>query len=96
MEDYQKIVREKKLPGVGQTVRSKKFGTLWRVLEKKEVWNNIDPHPKTGRPPDDPGHLSHVLEGSGFDHAGGGQDDGLFVHPVRQHLPTQLGHRALT
>lgn len=50
MEDYQKIVREKKLPGVGQTVRSKKFGTLWRVLEKKEVWQNIDPDPKTGDP----------------------------------------------
>lgn len=50
MEDYQKIVKEKKLPDVGQTVRSKKFGTLWRVLEKKEVWQNIDPDPKSGEP----------------------------------------------
>jgi hypothetical protein len=50
MEDYQKIVREKKLPSVGQTVRSKKYGSLWRVLEKKEVWQNIDPDPKTGEP----------------------------------------------
>ena len=41
MEDYTKIEREKKLPSVGQTVRSKKFGTLWRVMEKKEVWQNI-------------------------------------------------------
>ena len=48
MEDYQKIVKEKKLPSVGQTVRSKKFDTVWRVLEKKEVWQNIDPDPKTG------------------------------------------------
>jgi hypothetical protein len=48
MEDFQKIIREKKLPSVGQTVRSKKFGTLWRVMEKKEVWQNIDPDPKSG------------------------------------------------
>ncbi len=48
MEEYQKIMREKKLPSVGQTVRSKKFGTMWRVMEKKEVWQNIDPDPKTG------------------------------------------------
>ncbi len=48
MEEYQKIMREKKLPSVGQTVRSKKFGTSWRVMEKKEVWQNIDPDPKTG------------------------------------------------
>jgi hypothetical protein len=48
MEDFQTITQEKKLPRVGQTVRSKKFGTLWRVMEKKEVWQNIDPDPKTG------------------------------------------------
>ena len=50
MQDFQKITREKKLPSVGQTARSKKFGTLWRVMEKKEVWQNIDPDPKTGEP----------------------------------------------
>jgi len=50
MEDFQKIMREKKLPSVGQTARSKKHGTLWRVMEKKEVWQNIDPDPKTGEP----------------------------------------------
>ena len=50
MEDFEKIMREKKLPSVGQTVRSKKYGTLWRVMEKKEVWQNIDPDPKTGEP----------------------------------------------
>ncbi len=48
MQEYQKIMQEKKLPSVGQTVRSKKYGTLWRVMEKKEVWQNIDPDPKTG------------------------------------------------
>ncbi len=50
MEEYQTIMREKKLPSVGQTVKSKKYGTLWRVMEKKEVWQNIDPDPKTGEP----------------------------------------------
>ena len=48
MKDYEEITREKKLPDVGQTVRSKKYGTLWCVLEKKEVWQTIDPDPKTG------------------------------------------------
>ena len=48
MEDFEEIIRKKKLPNVGQTVRSKKYGTLWRVMEKKEVWQNIDPDPKTG------------------------------------------------
>jgi len=50
MEDFNEIIREKGLPNVGETVRSKKHGTLWRVLEKKEVWHNIEPDPKTGEP----------------------------------------------
>ncbi len=48
MKDYEQIMQEKHLPNVGQTVRSKKYGTLWRVMEKKEVWQNIEPDPKTG------------------------------------------------
>lgn len=48
MKDYEEIIREKGLPEVGQTVRSKKYNTLWRIMEKKEVWQNIDPDPKTG------------------------------------------------
>jgi hypothetical protein len=48
MEDFEKIIREKGLPDVGQMVRSKKYGILWRVIEKKEVWQNIEPDPKTG------------------------------------------------
>ncbi len=44
--EYEKIMKEKGLPAVGQTVRSKKFGTKWRVLEKREVWNKIEPDPK--------------------------------------------------
>jgi len=48
MKDYEEITKQKGLPDVGQTVRSKKYGTLWRVLEKREVWQNIDPDPQTG------------------------------------------------
>jgi hypothetical protein len=48
MKDFEEIIKKKHLPEVGQTVRSKKFGTLWRVMEKKEVWQYIDPDPKTG------------------------------------------------
>jgi hypothetical protein len=50
MKDYEEIIRQKGLPQVGQTVRSKKYDTLWRVMEKREVWQNIDPDPKTGEP----------------------------------------------
>ena len=48
MKDFEEIMRQKKLPKVGQVVRSKKYGTEWRVMEMKEVWHNIDPDPKTG------------------------------------------------
>ena len=48
MKDFAKIIREKGLPEVGQQVRNKKYGTVWRVMEKKEVWANIEPDPKTG------------------------------------------------
>ena len=48
MKDFDKIIREKGLPEVGQEVRSKKYHTVWRVMEKKEVWANIEPDPKTG------------------------------------------------
>jgi hypothetical protein len=37
-ETQDDIMRNKRLPRVGQTVQSKKHGTLWRVIEKKEVW----------------------------------------------------------
>jgi solute carrier family 9B (sodium/hydrogen exchanger), member 1/2 len=50
MKDFEEIIQKKGLPHVGETVRSKKHGSLWRVMEKKEVWHNIDPDPKTGEP----------------------------------------------
>jgi hypothetical protein len=48
MKDYDEIIQKKGLPNVGQEVKSKKFGSVWRVMEKREVWENIDPDPKTG------------------------------------------------
>ena len=48
METHDDVIREKRLPSVGQAVRSRKYGTLWRVIEKREVWLNTgtaaDPH----------------------------------------------------
>ena len=49
-ETHDDVIREKRLPKVGQTVRSKKYGTLWRVIEKKEVWQNTTDDPETGEP----------------------------------------------
>lgn len=40
-----------KLPRVGQTVKSKKYGTLWRIVGKAEVWQNLaENDPKTNEP----------------------------------------------
>jgi hypothetical protein len=39
-ETHDDVIREKKLPKVGDTVKSRKFGTLWRIIEKKEVWQS--------------------------------------------------------
>ena len=50
MKEYDEIMQEKGLPHVGSTVRSKDYGTLWRVMEKREVWQNIADDPQTGEP----------------------------------------------
>lgn len=50
MKDYDEIIQQKSLPRMGQTVRSKKYGTLWRVIKNWEVWQNIDPDLKTVEP----------------------------------------------
>jgi hypothetical protein len=47
---HDEILMRKRLPRVGQTVRSKKYRTQWRVLEKREIWRNIPDDPKTGEP----------------------------------------------
>jgi hypothetical protein len=48
MKEYQEIVQQKGLPEVGQSVRSKTHGTLWRGMEKREHWQNIVTDAKTG------------------------------------------------
>jgi len=50
VQGHEDVMRQKKLPRVGQTVRSKQYGTLWRVLEKREVWQSIEDDPETGTP----------------------------------------------
>ena len=50
MQEYEEIVRQKGLPQVGQLVRSKKYGTIWRVLEKREVWQPLEDDPVTQEP----------------------------------------------
>ena len=47
---HEEVFEQKKLPNVGQTVRSKKYGTLWRVMEKREIWQNIEDDPQTEEP----------------------------------------------
>jgi solute carrier family 9B (sodium/hydrogen exchanger), member 1/2 len=42
VETHDDVIREKRLPGVGQYVQSRKHGTLWRVIEKREVWLNAN------------------------------------------------------
>lgn len=50
METHNDVLRGKHLPRVGQTVRSKKYGTLWRVMEKREVWQDTSDDPESGEP----------------------------------------------
>ena len=44
MKEHEQVEQQKHLPRVGQTVRNKKYGTLWRVMEKREIWQNADPN----------------------------------------------------
>jgi len=50
-EQEEAVVQLRKLPRVGQTVRSRKYGSLWRIMEKKEVWQNVQgDDPETSEP----------------------------------------------
>ena len=49
MKEFEEITRIEGLPRVGETVRSKDYGTLWRVMEKREVWETIADD-QTGEP----------------------------------------------
>ncbi|HAA04215.1 MAG TPA: hypothetical protein DCZ69_03355 [Syntrophobacteraceae bacterium] len=50
IETHDDVLKQKNLPRVGETVRSKKYGTLWRVMEKREMWVNTADDPRTGSP----------------------------------------------
>ena len=50
MKEFEEIIWQEGLPRVGWTVRSKDYGTLWRVMEKKEVWQTIEDDSQTGEP----------------------------------------------
>jgi hypothetical protein len=50
MKEYDEIMRKKGLPNVGQIVRSKKYNTLWRIMEKREVWKGLEEDLKTKEP----------------------------------------------
>jgi hypothetical protein len=50
MLTHEEIELRKKLPHVGDTVRSKKYGTHWRVMTKSERWAPIGDDPETGNP----------------------------------------------
>ena len=48
LDPHEEIVRQKLLPQVGQTVRSKKHGTLWKVIEKRQVYSHSSGDPVMG------------------------------------------------
>ncbi len=50
MYSHDEIALKKNLPRVGDFVRSKKHGTLWKVLEKRELWSATGDDPRTGNP----------------------------------------------
>ena len=56
MKEHEEVEQHKKLPRVGQTVRNRKYGTLWRIMEKREVWQNVsEDNPRTHQPRTIPG-----------------------------------------
>lgn len=50
MLTHEEIELRKHLPRVGDTVRSRKHGTLWRVMQKGERWAPMEDDPQTGNP----------------------------------------------
>jgi len=47
---FQQIREKLSLPRVGERVRSKQSGTVWKIIEEKEIWfNNLDAHEARGR-----------------------------------------------
>jgi hypothetical protein len=49
-ETHEDVLLQKALPRVGQIVRSRKDGSLWRIMEKREVWQPLPDDPATSEP----------------------------------------------
>ncbi len=47
---HDEVFSQKKLPNVGQIVKSKKYGTLWRVMEQREIWQHTADNSETKEP----------------------------------------------
>lgn len=47
---HEEVDLRKRLPRVGQLVKNRKHGTLWKVIEKREVWAATGDDPNTGNP----------------------------------------------
>ncbi|MCE5334664.1 MAG: hypothetical protein LLG06_08720 [Desulfobacteraceae bacterium] len=47
---HDEVTLRKKLPQVGDLVTNTKHGTLWKVIEKREVWAATGDDPDTGNP----------------------------------------------
>lgn len=50
LRTHDEVMLQKNLPRVGDTVRNKKHGTLWRVIEKRETWQPTEDDPETREP----------------------------------------------
>ena len=48
-EEHDEVIMKKKLPIVGQIVRSKIYNTFWRVMEKREIWQHTANSPQSGK-----------------------------------------------
>ena len=48
MDSHEEIVQEKNLPKVGQTVRSREHHTLWKVIEKRQIFTHSAGDPEAG------------------------------------------------
>jgi len=80
-ETHDDVIREMQLPRVGDTVRSKKYGTLRQVIEKKEAWLRPGTTRRRGLPCD-PGHLPALLACPGRQAVRVRQDDRVCLLPA--------------
>ncbi len=49
-ETHTDLVEKMHLPRVGDIIKHKKFGSFWKVMEERDVWETIEDDPDTGEP----------------------------------------------